>query len=877
MWAKTREDGAWHPLLLHCLDVAASGLAILHRETGRTREQLATALGLPWQEALPWLLLLIASHDLGKACPGFQCKWKNLSGLSEPRSPNTRINHAFVSQITLMAWLEARNWPSELARLAADAVGCHHGSRASPSELFYLGGDQSALGKADWQEVREMLLEVLAEVFGPVSIPLKASLSGAEFMLLAGLTSFADWIGSNTEWFGFAGEIEMADPQAWFERRCREAEQALDQLGWMPRTALSGGPRSFIEVFGFPPRPLQQAMASALEKLPGPAVLLVEAPMGEGKTEAAWFAHLELQRRFDHRGMYVALPTQATGNAMFERALEFLRNQHSEHVLDVQLLHGGTLLNDTFQGLRLSSVYDEAAPHSADVRASEWFTHKKRALLSEYGVGTVDQALLPILPVRHHFVRLWGLANRVVIFDEIHAYDAYTGTLLIHLVHWLRELGSSVILLSATLPPAIRRKLAALAGTPLPETEAEYPRLTVFAPGSVDQIHFEAEPSRRRTLDIQPIGIALEEMHSALDVQLANGGMGLALVNTVQRAQDLYCLYPEGSALLCNGQQVGKRLDDGTELYLFHARFPARQRQIREQRVLEVFGKAGGEAGHRSGRKILIATQVAEQSLDLDFDVIATDLAPVDLLLQRAGRLWRHQRDHRPVAFPVILVAGLLGDTPDDFGKPLWWRAVYDEATLLRTWCLLRKPAHRTLTLPDDIDLLVQAVYEEQVEIPAALNERMDRAQQEADGNCLAETHEAHLAVIGFPDDASWDDPGRFVLYDEDAPRVHRTLAARTRLGDESVVAIPLWPSERFDPGAAPDFTQARDWSLRGLRISRKAVVKKLQSMGIPDAWQQSPLLRNCFPFCLDEEGRWLVEHSVRMDAALGLTYGRDN
>ena len=189
-----------------------------------------------------------------------------------------------------------------------------------------------------------------------------------------------------------------------------------------------------------------------------PGILLVEAPMGEGKTEAAFYAHLELQRRFGHRGMYVALPTKATGNAMFLRTLKFLRKHGTDRKLDLQLLHGATLLNDTFQNLRLSGIHDPET--GGEIRAGEWFTSKKRALLSEYGVGTVDQAILPILPVRHNFVRLWGLANRVVVFDEIHAYDAYTGTLLVHLLRWLLALGSSVVLLSATLPPSIRRKLA---------------------------------------------------------------------------------------------------------------------------------------------------------------------------------------------------------------------------------------------------------------------------------------------------------------------------------------------------------------------------------------------------------------------------------
>ncbi len=471
----------------------------------------------------------------------------------------------------------------------------------------------------------------------------------------------------------------------WFNKRRAHADQALDAIGWEPRTPLSPEPKSFEQVFGFAPRPLQQAVADALADVKEPAILLVEAPMGEGKTEAAFFAHLELQRRFGHRGLYVALPTKATGNAMFKRTLKFLRHQGTDRKLDLQLLHGATLLNDTFQNLRLSGIHDPET--GGEIRAGEWFTHKKRALLSEYGVGTVDQALLPILPVRHNFVRLWGLANRVVVFDEIHAYDAYTGTLLVHLLRWLLALGSSVVLLSATLPPSIRRKLAGVVDADLPEQEKEYPRLSVFRPGAVEQIHFEADPARRRTLRLLGIPPDLPSMRSALEEHLANGGMGLALVNTVQRAQDLYRLFPEGehwsakASVSANDCPMGRKCFSSTPAF--------RLIDGRSARIMP--WRPSGEGGIRTGRKILIATQVAEQSLDLDFDLIATDLAPIDLVLQRAGRLWRHARDSRPVSEPILLVAGLAGDEPPSFGKPLWWGAVYREDILLRTWCLLTR------------------------------------------------------------------------------------------------------------------------------------------------------------------------------------------
>lgn len=876
-WAKSNSDEAvWHPLILHMLDVAASADAILEREPESTRTRISEILGLPWNEARPWLLLLIACHDLGKASPGFQCK-KIIAimspaglGLKLPRIPNTKINHAFVSQIALTTLLQEQGWSAELSEMAGDAVGCHHGERAKPNVLSDLLGDISAIGGDDWAKARRDLLIALMEVLRPSSVPQKETLSGPDFMLLSGLTSFSDWIGSNENWFPFGNLLDCEDLQGWFTKRTICAQRALDGIGWEARAPLAREPKSFKQVFTFDPRPLQKAVSDSLSDMKEPSVLLIEAPMGEGKTEAAFFAHLELQRRFEHRGLYVALPTKATGNAMFKRTLDFLRSQGCGRKLDIQLLHGATLLNATFQNLRLSGIYDDYT--GGEIRAGEWFTHKKRALLSEYGVGTIDQALLPILPVRHNFVRLWGLANRVIVFDEVHAYDTYTGTLLAHLLRWLLALGSSVVLLSATLAPSFRRKLAELTMTKLPEKEVAYPRLSVFRPGAdVLQKHFEADQARRLEVKLVKIQSDLASMYSLLKGYLENGGLGLALVNTVQRAQDLYRLFPEGERLEFEGQYVGKRLSNGTEVYLFHARFPADRRQKREENALDIFGLSN--SGKRSGCKILIATQVVEQSLDLDFDIIATDLAPIDLLLQRAGRLWRHSRGLRPVPEPILAIAGLDGEEPPSFAKPLWWGAVYREDVLLRTWSLLHDEQRQRLSIPDEIDALVKAVYEEEVHVPEFLQERLAKALEAADGNSFALKGQADQAIIGLPDDASWNQSERFVLYDEDEPFVHRSLMAHTRIGDDSILAIPLFPDDEFRLDEVLDFERSKKWFMRAVSLSRKGVVRRFKALGVPEGWKKSPLLRNCFPLVMDAEGHWVLNAKVVLKDDLGIVY----
>lgn len=877
LWAKTDRDGGsrWHPLLLHLLDVAASAEAILAREPEATRVRMGDILGMPWEQAKPWLLLVIACHDLGKACPGFQAKWPEIidkTGLNLPANPNTRINHGYVSGEALKGLLTDVGWPSDLAQAAADAVGSHHGERASQKErnqAFYeveVGrGQRCSQVRAEWKQARRLLFDTVKKVLEPKDSPTRQELQGPDYMLLAGLTSFADWIGSNENWFPFGTSDECAEPKEWISRRRKRAESALDELGWQPRTPIASQEMTFKQIFNLPPRPLQSKMEEVVKSFDEPGIILIEAPMGEGKTEAAFHAHLELQRKFGHRGLYVALPTKATGNAMFERLLGFLEKRGADRAIDVQLVHGAKLLSESFQRIRMSGVHDEKP--GGEIRAAMWFSNKKRALLSEYGVGTVDQALLPILPVRHYFVRLWGLANRVVVFDEIHAYDAYTGTLLIQLVRWLLSLGSTIILLSATLPREVRKKLAEAAGASLPDHEASYPRISIFKNGGVEQKEFQADPAR--SIVARLCGVPPEPAHilQALNEHLPEGGLALALMNTVQRAQDLFCHFPAGTPLERGGIRVGKKLEDGTEVYLFHARYPADSRQEREQQALEAFGAYGS----RKTRKILVATQVAEQSLDLDFDLVLTDLAPIDLVLQRAGRLWRHQRTNRSMPEPLLLVAGLDTDTPISFGKPLWWNAVYREDILLRTFVVLQ--GKRRLSLPDEIDLLVRAVYQDEVEIPEEIRERFEKADQDGEGSAMAEKIQANQSFIGRPDDASWDNTSQFVLYDEDEAGVHRTIMAQTRLGEESIEVVPVQSDDELKLEDIPDFERAKDLYLRSLRVTRKNVVHKLKAVGVPSGWERSTLLRNCHPLLLDHLGRWVEDTSVRMDEDLGLFY----
>jgi CRISPR-associated endonuclease/helicase Cas3 len=249
-----------------------------------------------------------------------------------------------------------------------------------------------------------------------------------------------------------------------------------------------------------------------------------------------------------------------------------------------------------------------------------------------------------------------------------------------------------------------------------------------------------------------------------------------------------------------------------------------------------------------------------------------TDLAPIDLVLQRAGRLWRHARDARPVSEAKLFVAGLEGERPPSFAKPLWWGKVYEEECLLRTWLVLQQ--RKFLTVPDDIDPLVREVYDEKsTAVPEWLEERLAGAEVEAATRRTCHEIFANQEIIGLPDDQSWNDPDKMAKFDQEETTAHHTLVAKTRLGDPSVTAVLVPPSEARWLKEPPPFPVAKGLYGNVLSISRQGIVRVLQAPGSYAAWSESPLLRNCFPIELDENGCWVRDASVRLDRELGLIF----
>ena len=699
------------------------------------------------------------------------------------------------------------------------------------------------------------------------ALPDQTEISLPMLVWLAGLTSVSDWIGSNPDWFPPG---ERADLLVDHHAKAQElAERALDEIGWPQHRTLhvaigdTDTDTLIARIIGrdeIRARPLQESADRLLAGASGPTLLIVEAPMGEGKTELAFLAHLRLQARNGHRGLYVALPTQATGNAMFDRALTFLHGFAPDIRLDIQLAHGGAMLDERVHHLRGVNQSKAEA-----IGCSAWFSQRKRPLLSPYGVGTIDQALFAILNVKHHFVRLWGLANRVVVLDEVHAYDTYTGGLIEALLRWLKAMNCSVVLMSATLP-AQRRAAFLKAWGAGDAPDIAYPRLLLACDGQIGGEHIACR-------SLEPISVSGidEELSSLASValgKLAGGGCGVVIVNTVQRAQDLYV-------------SLKAQLGADMELMLFHARFPADERGARERAVLERFGRNAT----RPARALLIATQVVEQSLDIDFDFMISDLAPVDLLLQRAGRLHRHERN-RPEAHraPCLIVAGFLEERLPEL-KQTAWGYIYDPYVIYRTWKIAgRQPVWH---LPADIDRLVQAVYASD---PFEAEEREEylKTLDQAFGKHLAIIQEQRQHARNVALDAEADVANDYLSKpraNEEGEGEGRQVV--TRLGEQSLTVVPVLIGDDgwrllagdvpFDPQIEPSHELAKRIYGRQLRVSRKDVVKALLAQPAVPAFEAHPLLRNLYPLKLKNGVAEFERLRVRLDPDLGLIYENPN
>jgi len=656
---------------------------------------------------------LAALHDLGKIAPGFQRKcppWLCAHGLESLDrqfgwSTTMESSHAKVTHASVQKVLTDFGASPQTAACLATVLGAHHGRiQAAPdSRPFRPVGLSESRSGIRWEEERDHAARAILQAFGTDPRTLSMAVDQPSLWWLAGLTTVADWIGSDEQFFAPGNLSEE-------RQRMPRARKAIQQLCFAQPCILSA--LGFRELFGFPTGSQPNDMQiKAQERIQGPGVYVIEAPMGMGKTEAALWVAYELMLAGKARGIYFALPTQATSNRIHLRMEAFVR-RIAPGSASSRLIHGNSWLCQEKPEL-------EPAPTTPggqeDARVGgDWFASGKRALLAPFGVGTIDQALLAVVAAKHFFVRHFALAGKVVILDEVHSYDLYTGTLIDRLVEVLQGLGCTVIILSATLTGKRREQLVSSATDPDADFQACHYPLISAAPetGASAALECAAPPSRR-------VGLAFLQRDAALGraLELARqGGVVLWICNTVQAAQEQY-------------RRVWQEAEGQFPVGLLHSRFPFWRREELEEDWMTRLGKEGlGRCGC-----ILVSTQIVEQSVDLDADLLITELAPTDMLFQRMGRLWRHERPDR-VGKPAMIL--LEESEPLEVLRQLGPKAITQalgaKAFVYSPYILLRSlevwHSRGEIRVPDQIRPLIEATYAERevASEPAGWREMVD-------------------------------------------------------------------------------------------------------------------------------------------------------
>lgn len=622
--------------------------------------------------------LVAACHDIGKVSPTFYLR------LTRPVHPLSHFNIDLIQLFDHVKDNENNLWGGHATVSAAtlkdyindkyiyQVVGSHHGSLFKNIKRYR--GNDEIFGGDVWNEQRLSLITALKHRLG-CDFPTLSNDTQAR--LLSGLTTVADWIGSGGKF-----SVPYDDWESTLEQDIQKTVQDAGFTKFSTHSELS-----FTDVFGpdYRPNHMQSQFFKHAEMN---ALNFIEAPMGMGKTEAALYFAYKCLEAGKANGIYFALPTQLTSNKIYDRFNGFLEKILADDAPKSKLLHSNAWLLDTRMG------------EEGELGRS-WFDGAKRGLLAPFAVGTIDQALLSVINVRHHFVRSLGLMGKVVILDELHSYDVYTSLIIDELIKHLLEMKCTVIILSATLTS--ERKQELLPHQTQKHYPVHYPSITRYSPTTTNLESFDIPV----TADIEKkINIILSDCDSAFSEAIKRALQGeyvLWIENTVDEAIEAY------KTLTALGE--GYNIRSG----LLHSRFTVEDRHLIEQDWVTLFGKHHPDRINGIGH-ILVGTQILEQSLDIDADYLITRIAPIDFLMQRSGRLWRHTRPIRPTGAICeirIITPSFNEAVIDPYASFKGTAFVYSPYILLLTVKTLEQylneKAH--VSIPQDIPDLINTVY----------------------------------------------------------------------------------------------------------------------------------------------------------------------
>lgn len=733
------QEPACHLLPYHCLDVAAVA-EVWWQRSQVLQDRFTKLSGSSPEKTRAWLLFFIALHDLGKIDVRFQMKAREIACALWPEfrnadpSQSSKYWHGDYSAYWVRKDLSPRfQWDDDFGddeKWEAwspwiYAVAGHHGV---VSEHIYGGSNPRADALVIEQDrlARLAYIEEIERLFlSPAGLSLDDDLPGCDQDFLAGFCSICDWLGSaevNAEGekrFFYVDERMPLD--SYFTSRIPIAEKVFDESGLLARIRSAGG---MLELFPDKSPRLIQLLVDDLPVSQG--LTIIEAPTGVGKTEAALAYASRLLAAGVAESVIFALPTQATANAMFDRLQAVTSTLFGN--ANLLLAHGKAGFNEQFINLKKAASHrspqDQNHETEAQVQCSQWLGQsRKRVFLGQVGVCTIDQVLISVLPVRHKFVRSFGLGKSILIVDEVHAYDSYMYGLLQDVLRRQQKMQGSAILLTATLPSCQKRDLVDAWGGVFDEQAGEiaYPLISHCTEGSTSA--FELSEAEK---------VALRKSARFVYVDVVESpGMRFddALLQRVIRAAEVGANVVLICNLVADAQATARRLIGlgADDVELFHSRFRFRDRQAKEKGVLTGYGNGSS----RNAGGILVATQVVEQSLDLDFDWMLTQLCPVDLFFQRLGRLHRHERP-RPTGFEQTRCSVIVPVNHDyELHKVIYGSGEAPNSRVLwRTEQLLRQ--HTDLKFPDVYRPMIEQVYQQEpwLDEPDSIQAEFERFEQ---------------------------------------------------------------------------------------------------------------------------------------------------
>lgn len=893
LWAKSGDESGHLSLPQHLLDAAGVAGAVYDIWVSESlKRRLADGLNLADEKVRDLYIWLAGTHDVGKACLKFQTQLERkggyehlisnltdsdlplrMSGLEKSRD---KMPHGICSGVLIANWLMDQGFDYPTAEWLASAADAHHGVPSSDGEKDHIETILTTYPKK-WQDVHRELLDKMADVTGirPTLDALRVSevTDTTAIQLLTGLVVIADWIASNPEAF----PMVLSSNQ---DERVRSGMSSTDLTRpWRGKPAQSDIDEHFQNSFNWPKhyraRSVQTGMVEAAKTVAEPSLIILEAETGVGKTEAALAAAHIIANTTGAQGIYFAAPTMATANGLLERTMTWAKNvTDAGSVSSLYLAHSKNQLSEPYQRLRFNGI-GEDSPAGENVVASSWMSGRRRGLLSNVVVGTVDQVLMMALRQRYSMLRHVALAGKIIIFDEVHAFDTYTSDYLETTLEWLAHYGATVIIMSATLPPERRTALVkAFTGQTPYTASTAYPLITVASQSGQQSITPEPSPTNLEAA-IQVVDDSLDELQHVISTLLDDGGVALIICNTIARAQETYRAFKHAHP---------------DEVELHHAGFMAWERAQKEDRLRGDLGPNAHRGSGRPHRKIIVATQVAEQSLDIDADVLVTDIAPMDLIIQRIGRLHRHNRPDadRPLQLrePKVFVRGIESLVPHPVLNS-GAEAIYGSAILLAT--LLHLP--KTFKRPDDVAALVRKVYATEQNVPAEWAEEWDKALI-ADGEREQRAHARSKSFRMNPP----DDCRRLSDLFGDLQQATLTLgddeagAAQVRDSEPAVEVIPIvGDANEYAPLGTnwvitgdPELSYRQAFHLASsavrlpTRMTRydadfEAVVGTLEQQ-TPTAWNKHYLLKGQLALPLDEEGKAVLgRFKIRYTSELGI------